>query len=236
VDDGEFVSILGPSGCGKSTLLRIVDGLVPASSGEVLINGTRVQGSTNHSAMVFQDSSLFPWFSVLDNVAYGLVCRGVANATARLRAQEYVNLVGLAGFQSHYPHELSGGMQQRVNLARALAVEPQLLLMDEPFASLDAQTREVMQRELLSIWQSTRKAVIFVTHQIDEAVYLSDRVLVMSARPGRLLRDIPIDLPRPRELAVKRQQGFQDHTDQIWQIIEDEVNQTIALEKKLADH
>ena len=147
--------------------------------------------------MVFQDSALFPWYSVLDNVAYGLVCAGVARTEARKRASPFIDLVGLQGFGGKYPYQLSGGMQQRANLARALAVDAAILLMDEPFASLDAQTRELMQSELLRIWTAAKKTVVFVTHQIDEAVYLSDRVIVMAPRPGRIIADIRIDLPRP---------------------------------------
>jgi NitT/TauT family transport system ATP-binding protein len=234
VESGEFVTILGPSGCGKSTFLKIVDGLVAATSGELFLDGIAINGSGRHSAMVFQDSALFPWFTVISNVAYGLECRGVRAAEARLRAAAFVDLVGLSGFEAHYPYELSGGMQQRVNLARALAVDADLLLMDEPFAALDAQTREVMQRELLNIWMSTGKMVVFITHQIDEAVYLSDRVVVMSARPGRLLADIRIDLPRPRDLSIKRDPAFQEYTNSLWALIEDEVKQTIAMEQEVA--
>jgi len=194
IADGEFVSLLGPSGCGKSTFLKIVNGLLLATAGEIRL---RRNAKGREDAMVFQDAALFPWYSVLDNVAYGLVCAGVPNAEARKRAAPLVELVGLAGFETKYPYQLSGGMQQRANLARALAVNASILLMDEPFASLDAQTREIMQAELLRIWNAARTTVVFVTHQIDEAVYLSDRVVVMSPRPGRILADIPIELPRP---------------------------------------
>ena len=188
VADREFVSLLGPSGCGKSTFLKIVNGLLKATAGEIRL---RRNGRGREDAMVFQDAALFPWYSVLDNVAYGLVCAGVKNDEARKRAAPLVELVGLQGFEAKYPYQLSGGMQQRANLARALAVDAPILLMDEPFASLDAQTREVMQAELLRIWNAAQKTVVFVTHQIEEAVYLSDRVIVMSARPGR------IHAPRP---------------------------------------
>lgn len=216
IADGEFVSLLGPSGCGKSTFLKIVNGLLLATAGEIRL---RRNGKGREDAMVFQDAALFPWYSVLDNVAYGLVCAGVSNAEARKRAAPLVELVGLAGFETKYPYQLSGGMQQRANLARALAVDASILLMDEPFASLDAQTREVMQAELLRIWNAAKKTVVFVTHQIDEAVYLSDRVVVMSSRPGRILADIPIDLPRPRPLEVKRTPAFATYADQIWKLL-----------------
>lgn len=216
VADGEFVSLLGPSGCGKSTFLKIVNGLLKATAGEIRL---RRNAKGREDAMVFQDAALFPWYSVLDNVTYGLVCAGVKRDDARKRSLPLIELVGLQGFETKYPYQLSGGMQQRANLARALAVDAPILLMDEPFASLDAQTREVMQAELLRIWNTARKTVVFVTHQIEEAVYLSDRVVVMSARPGRILADIPIDLPRPRALEVKRSAEFTAYSDQIWRLL-----------------
>ena len=216
VRDGEFVSLLGPSGCGKSTFLKVVNGLLTATNGEIRL---RTNGKGREDAMVFQDAALFPWYSVLDNVAYGLVCAGIKKAEARQRALPLIQLVGLQGFEDRYPYQLSGGMQQRANLARALTVDAAILLMDEPFASLDAQTREVMQAELLRIWNAARKTVIFVTHQIEEAVYLSDRVVVMSARPGRILAEIPIDLGRPRRLEVKRTSEFVGYADQIWRVL-----------------
>ncbi len=216
VPDGAFVSLLGPSGCGKSTFLKIVNGLLRQTSGEIKLH--RV-AKGREDAMVFQDASLFPWYTVTDNVAYGLVCAGVSRKAARERVQPFIDLVGLGGFGDKYPYQLSGGMQQRANLARALAVDAAILLMDEPFASLDAQTRELMQAELLRIWNAARKTVVFVTHQIDEAVFLSDRVVVMAARPGRVIADITIDLPRPRELSVKRTPLFQDYGERIWGLL-----------------
>ena len=216
IAEGSFVSLLGPSGCGKSTFLKIVNGLLLATAGEIKI---RSVGKARENAMVFQDAALFPWYSILDNVAYGLVCSGVSRREARSRAAPYIDLVGLKGFGERYPYQLSGGMQQRANLARALAVDPPILLMDEPFASLDAQTRETMQAELLRIWNTARKTVVFVTHQIDEAVYLSDRVVVMAARPGRIVADIPIELPRPRVLEVKRTSEFAAYEERIWSLI-----------------
>lgn len=216
IHEGEFVAIVGPSGCGKTTFLKIVDGLLPVTDGEIVV------GSGGHGrdhAMVFQDSSLFPWYSVLDNVAYGLVCQGVGKREAQDRARPYIDMVGLSGFQSKFPYQLSGGMQQRANLARALTVDPELLLMDEPFASLDAQTRELMQAELLRICAAAGKTVLFITHQIDEAIFLADRVIVMSARPGRILADIDIELSRPRELSVKRTAPFTAYEDQVWKLI-----------------
>ena len=218
VEEGSFVSLLGPSGCGKSTFLKIVNGLLLATAGEIKVRRAAAKGPEN--AMVFQDAALFPWYSVIDNVAYGLICGGVPRGEARRRAGPYIELVGLKGFAEKYPYQLSGGMQQRANLARALAVDPPILLMDEPFAALDAQTRELMQAELLRIWNAARKTVLFVTHQIDEAVYLSDRVVVMAARPGRIIADVRIGLPRPRKLEVKRTPEFAAYEDRIWGLIQ----------------
>ncbi len=216
IREGEFVSIVGPSGCGKSTFLKIVNGLLPQSEGEIEV--AQPEHGRAH-AMVFQDSALFPWYTIIANVAYGLICQGVPKKEAEARARPLIEMVGLTGFENKYPYQLSGGMQQRANLARALAVDPEILLMDEPFAALDAQTRELMQAELLRIWTEARKTVLFVTHQIEEAIYLSDRVVVMSARPGRILADIAIDLARPRDLHVKRTPRFVEYAEQIWQLI-----------------
>lgn len=217
IPERQFVAIVGPSGCGKSTFVKIVNGLLPDYEGEIDVMERGGQGTAH--AMVFQDAALFPWYTVLDNVSYGLRCRGVSAKAAHERAMPYIKLVGLAGFEQKFPYQLSGGMQQRANLARALTVDPEILLMDEPFAALDAQTRELMQAELLRIWNAARKTVVFVTHQIDEAVYLSDRVVVMAARPGRIIADIEIELPRPRVLAVKRTSEFAAYEERIWTLI-----------------
>jgi NitT/TauT family transport system ATP-binding protein len=227
IHEGEFLTIVGPSGCGKSTFLHIVGGLTAATDGAVLVDGKPVTEPGRDRALVFQDSSLFPWYTVVQNVGFGLECLGVSRREAAERIQPLIKMVGLDGFDRQYPHELSGGMQQRVNIARALAIDPGMLLMDEPFASLDAQTREIMQAELLKIWNQARKTVLFITHNIGEAVYLSDRVVVMSARPGRILRDITIDLPRPRLLAVKREPRFVAYETEIWQLLEDQVRRTM---------
>ena len=227
VMEGEFVSIVGPSGCGKTSFLSVVDGLIAATAGRVMVDGQVVAGPGPDRAMVFQDSSLLPWRTVLRNVVYGLECLGVSASESKVRAQQFIGIVGLTGFEDHYPHELSGGMQQRVNLARALVVDPKILLMDEPFAALDAQTREVMQEELLQIWLRAKKTVLFITHQIDEAIYLSDRVVVFSARPGRVKKVIDIDLERPRKLRIKREPRFHAIEDEIWGLIEDDVKNTI---------
>ena len=230
IREGEFVSVVGASGCGKTTLLRMLDGLIAPTSGEILLDGKVIEGHGSRRAFVFQQDRLLPWRTVAANTVLGPEIRGQDAATARERAAAFIRLVGLGGFEKHYPHELSGGMRQRVNLARALTVEPEVLLLDEPFASLDAQTREIMQDELMRIWAETKKTAVFVTHQIEEAVYLSDRVLVFTVRPGRLKEEVVIDLPRPRGLHVKRTPEFVHYTDRIWRLIEEEVRQSIGLE------
>ena len=223
VAEGEFVTIVGATGCGKTTFLRLIDGLIRADQGEILLDGRPVTGPGPDRGIVFQRDSLYPWRTVEQNIWFGLELQGRSPQECRRAAEQLVGLVGLGGFERHFPHELSGGMRQRANLARALAVNPQLLLMDEPFASLDAQTREVMQRELLKIWDEHRKTVVFITHQIDEAVYLSDRVVVFSSRPGSVRASIPIEIPRPRALEAKRWPQFTAYVDQIWKLIEEEV-------------
>jgi len=232
VHPSEFISLVGPSGCGKTTFLRILDGLIPHDDGEILLDGKAVIKPGPGKGFVFQESSLLPWRTVLDNVILGLELQGVSHREARQKAERYISLVGLAGFEQHYPHELSGGMQQRVNLARALIVDPQVLLMDEPFASLDAQTREIMQAELLKMWNQTKKTVIFVTHQIEEAIYLSDRVVVFSARPAKIREIVKVDISRPRSLNVKRSKEFLDLADHIWGIIQEEVLKSMGRERE----
>jgi NitT/TauT family transport system ATP-binding protein len=228
IAEGEFVSIVGASGSGKSTLLRIIDGLLAPSDGAVFVDGAPVRGPGRDRAMVFQQDSLLPWKTVIDNVAYGLTLARVPRAEAMKTAQRFIDLAGLKGFETYYPHQLSGGMRQRVNVARALAVDPKILLLDEPFAALDAQTREIMQTELMRIWEAGRKTVLLITHQIDEAVFLSDRVVVFSARPGSVRAEVPITLPRPRGLELKRQPEFVALVDQIWKMIEAEVRAGIV--------
>jgi len=217
VESGEFTSIVGPSGCGKTTLLRVLSGALRPSEGRVLL------GEGSGRATVYQEDSLLPWRTVIDNVAFGLEIRGLAKRARHQVAREYIELVGLGGFEDRYPYQLSGGMKQRANLARALAIEPALLLMDEPFASVDSQTRELMQAELLRIWEQTKKTVLFITHQIDEAVYLSDRVIVFTGRPGRVKAELPIAIDRPRGLEVKRTMAFVSHVDRIWKQLESDV-------------
>jgi ABC-type nitrate/sulfonate/bicarbonate transport system ATPase subunit len=203
VAENDFVTILGPSGCGKSTLLRIVAGLDHPSSGEVLLDGRRVSGPGPDRGMVFQSYTLFPWLTVLDNVCFGLRERGLPREQQLAVANDFLKKVGLTGFASHYPKQLSGGMQQRTALARALANNPRMLLMDEPFGALDHQTRELMQELLLGIWEAERKTVLFVTHDIDEAIFMASRVVVMSARPGRIKVDREVALSHPRRYSVK---------------------------------
>ena len=206
VADGEFVCIVGPSGCGKTTLLNVVAGLLRYDEGSLRIRGALVNGPGISRAMVFQQASLLPWRTVTGNVRYGMeMQRRFDQATMRERAEHFINLVGLAGFEARFPSELSGGMQQRANLARALATDPEVLLMDEPFAALDAQTREFMQSELLKIWNRQKKTVLFITHQIDEAVFLADRVARLSRAPSRILELVDIDLPHPRAAIETRE-------------------------------
>jgi NitT/TauT family transport system ATP-binding protein len=221
VPEGEFVSILGPSGCGKSTLLYIVGGFVPPSTGAVTVSGRRVTGPGPDRGPVFQEFALFPWKSVLGNVMYGLLERGVAKAEAAKRARELLDMVHLRGYENFYPKELSGGMKQRVALARTLAYRPSILLMDEPFGALDAHTRIRLQNDLLDIWERDRKTVLFVTHSVEEAVFLSDRVAVMTRSPGRIKEIIPIALPRPRNRArLLLNRGYQDYVIGIERLME----------------
>jgi NitT/TauT family transport system ATP-binding protein len=198
IEENEFICFIGPSGCGKTTLLRIIAGLEEPSSGEILLEGRPIKGPGPERGMVFQEYSLFPWRKVLDNVAFGLELKGISEEERYKKARQYLKMVELERFEERYPHELSGGMKQRVAIARALVNDPKALLMDEPFGALDAQTRNIMQSELLRIWEEEKKTIIFVTHSVDEAIYLADRIVIMSARPGKIKDVIKIDLPRPR--------------------------------------
>jgi NitT/TauT family transport system ATP-binding protein len=231
VAPGEFLSIVGPSGCGKTTLLRIFGGLIAATDGEVLHDGRPITGPSPSVGFVFQSDNLMPWRTVWDNIGLGPELRGERKKSYEPRIQQLLELVGLTGFARYYPHQLSGGMRQRVNLARALAIEPDVLLMDEPYASLDAQTREIMQDELLRIWRSTRNTVVFITHQIDEALFLADRLLILAARPGHVQEVLNIDIPRPRSLAVKRSASFAELADHVWHGIERQVRASIKEEQ-----
>ena len=223
IAEGEFVCICGPSGCGKTTLLNIVAGLLTYDEGSLRVGGVRVNGPGVSRSMVFQHASLLPWRTVAGNVRYGMeMQRRFDRKTMDERTGQFVRMVGLGGFESSYPSEWSGGMQQRVNLARALATDPEVLLLDEPFAALDAQTRELMQSELLKIWSRAGKTVLFITHQIDEAVFLADRVVVMGTRPGRIKGEFEVPFERPRSLAVKRAPAFLATCDQIAGLIDNE--------------
>jgi NitT/TauT family transport system ATP-binding protein len=221
VEELEFLALLGPSGCGKSTLLRVIDGLTPCDSGQILMNGRDITGvgTGREGAMVFQSFDLYPWRTVLENVEFGLEVFRVPKAERKERAHRYIKLVGLEGFEDAYPHQLSGGMQQRVGTARALAIDPQILLMDEPFGALDVQTRDILQDELLRIWQRERKTVLFVTHSIEEAIYLADRIFVFSPRPARIERTIEVPFPRPRSDGIKATPEFLELRRDIWQTL-----------------
>jgi NitT/TauT family transport system ATP-binding protein len=217
---GELVSIIGPSGCGKTTLLRILHGLEPPTNGHVRMAGREVKAPSRSSAMVFQHFNLFPWLTVTRNVAFGLEVAKVRPGECATRAELFIRLVGLHDFADRYPYEISGGMQQRVGLARALALDPDILLLDEPLASLDAITREQLQREMADILAASPKAVVFITHNMDEAIFFSDRILVMSPRPARVLEEVRVDLPRPREAdAVRASRQFASMREHLWQLL-----------------
>ena len=222
IEDGEFVCIVGPSGCGKSTFLRIVADLIPLTAGEIkIIPGADPTRPLNN--MVFQEYAIYPWKTVLDNVAFGLHMRGISKKERRNRAFHWLERVGLRKFATYYPSQLSGGMKQRVSIARALANDPEVLLMDEPLGALDAQTRTIMQEELLRIWEQERKTVLYITHSIDEAVLLGDRVIVMSAHPGTNKAEFTIDIPRPRSIETTTTPEFSHFKAAIWEALRDEV-------------
>jgi NitT/TauT family transport system ATP-binding protein len=222
VRDGEFITVIGPSGCGKSTLLHMVGGFIPADSGTVEVYGTRVSGPGPDRGMMFQEFALFPWKTVAGNVAWGLETQGFPREKTDETVRKYLEMMGLWDFRHHFPAELSGGMKQRVALARVLAFDPKVLLMDEPFGALDAQTREVMQGELTLLWERTGKTVVFVTHDIEEAVYLGDRVVVLTARPARVKEEVEVALPRPRDLTIKKSAQCHEYRNYIWDLIRSE--------------
>ncbi|OCS49947.1 ABC transporter ATP-binding protein [Ralstonia pickettii] len=223
IRDGEFLSVLGPSGCGKSTFLSILAGLTDRTGGSIRIDGQPLAGINPQQGVVFQGYALFPWRTVLENIEVGLEIRGVPKAERRRIAQEHLELVGLTGAGARYPHEISGGMKQRVAIARSLAYKPDVLLMDEPFAALDAQTREILQGELLRIWEQYRKTIVFITHSLDEAIFLSDRIAVMTRRPGTVKQILEVPLPRPRLPELRNSEAFVALRQQAWDILKDEV-------------
>lgn len=226
VKDHEFVSVVGPSGCGKTTLLKLIAGLLKPTSGQIIFN-LDLPLNQQRTALVFQEHGLFPWMTVLDNVAFGLETKGIGQKERRRHALAVVEKVGLVSFINNYPHELSIGMRQRVGIARAFVVDSQMLLMDEPFGSLDAQTKLLLQEELLKIWKDDQRAVVYVTHDVEEAVYLGDRVLVMASRPGHIREEIHIPFSRPRDLSVKERPDFMEIKWHIWKILEEEVRESL---------
>ncbi len=226
VDSNESLCVLGPSGCGKTTLLRIIDCLIARDRGEILIDGQLVTEPRRDIAVVFQHFGLFPWKRLDENISYGLELRGKSRQEIFATVERYVALIGLNGFEKSYPHQLSGGMQQRAGLARAMAIDPSVLLMDEPFGALDAQTREFMQEELLRILETEKKTMVFVTHSIDEAIVLGDRIVIMSRRPGRIQEILPVDIPRPRKiLSVRAHPSYIDLRNTIWEMLKRDLTQ-----------
>ncbi|MFC0472669.1 ABC transporter ATP-binding protein [Halalkalibacter kiskunsagensis] len=234
IDAGEFIVLVGPSGCGKSTLLDLIGGLTSESSGTIQLNGETISGPALNRGIVFQQYALFPWLTALGNVTFGLEVKGYAKKERTEIAKEYLSLVGLDGFEDRYPHELSGGMKQRVAIARSLAYDPDVLLMDEPFAALDAQTRETLQEELLRIWKKTKKTIIFITHGIDEAVFLGQRVAVMTSRPGRIKKilDIPIN-PLESNKDIRSLPEFGKYRHEIWSLLHEEIDKAQKFEKQI---
>ena len=223
VATGEFITVLGPSGCGKSTLLHLLGGFESHTSGTMTLGGEPILGAGRDRGMVFQHATLFPWRTIEGNVAWPLEANGQRRKQARLAARELLDLVGLAGFNDSYPNELSGGMRQRAAIARTLALSPKMLLMDEPFGALDSQTRELMQEELNRIWEQAKLTVVFITHDINEAVFLGDRVVVLSSRPGRVISDVPITLERPRNDDTKRDPAFLEYHHKFWSLIREQI-------------
>ena len=228
IEKGEFVVIVGASGCGKSTTLNMIAGFDHPSEGLVKVEGRQVTEVSPNTGMVFQQYALFPWLSVLDNIAYGLKMKGMKKAELRAIAQQFVDMVGLKGFENAYPKQLSGGMKQRVTIARVLANDPAVMLFDEPFAALDAMTRQVLQEELVRIYEQSGKTIVFITHSIDEALMLSSRILIMSARPGKIAQDIVNDLPHPRNADVQLSEQYLAMKQKIWKTVQGEVAKSLA--------
>jgi NitT/TauT family transport system ATP-binding protein len=229
IQKGEFVVIVGASGCGKSTTLNMIAGFEKPSTGHVKVDGETVEDVHTKTGMVFQQYALFPWLTVVDNIAYGLKMKGMPKTERRALAQKYIDMVGLRGFEKSYPKQLSGGMKQRVTIARVLANDPSVMLFDEPFAALDAMTRQVLQEELLRIYESSSKTIVFITHSIDEALMLSSRIIILSARPGRVAQDIPNDLPHPRNADVQLSQRYLEMKQKIWTTVQGEVTKALGV-------
>lgn len=227
VAQGEFVVLLGASGCGKSTLLNLITGFIRPSAGRIVVNGREVDKVDPHCGMVFQQYALFPWLTVLENVGFGLKMKGMGKAQRNEVAQRFIEMVGLKGFEDKFPNALSGGMRQRVSIARVLANDPDVILLDEPFAALDAMTRQVLQDELLRIYEKSGKTIVFITHSIDEALLLSTRMIIMSARPGRIVTDLRNDLPMPRNAEVQLSPRYNELKSQIWETVQSEVMRSL---------
>lgn len=232
VMNNEFLVIVGPSGCGKSTLLRMIAGLEEHDSGSITLDNNEVTGPSVNRGMVFQTYSLFPWLTVEENIQFGLKNKGLPLSKRKIISSGYIEKIGLKGFERHYPRQLSGGMRQRVAIARALANDPEILLLDEPFGALDSQTRLIMQELLLQIWEETRKTIIFVTHDIEEAVYLGSRVIVMSSKPGTIKKDITINIEHPRSYKIKTQQKFIQYKEKLTDLIREETLKSIQMEQE----
>jgi len=229
IAEGEFVTIVGPSGCGKSTLLNLIVGLIRSSSGRITFRGDRIDGICTNIGYVTQKDNLLPWRTLIENVEIALEIRGVQANARRDRARDYIGQVGLGGFEDHYPHELSGGMRQRANIIRTLIYDPELILMDEPFGPLDAQTRIVLQDQLLKLWSASKKTIIFITHDLIEAITLADRVVLMSSRPGRIKFIEKVAIPRPRDVfQIHESPEFRSAYERLWQELRPEVNLTVA--------
>ncbi len=223
INEGEFVVIVGASGCGKTTLLNLIAGFMPPTEGSILLNGNEVRGITPQCGMIFQQYALFPWKTVADNVAFGLKMKGIPKKKRQAVAARYIDMVGLNGFEKSYPNSLSGGMKQRVSIARALANDPEVMLLDEPFAALDAMTRQILQEQLIHIYEAQQKTILFITHSIDEALMLSSRIVIMTARPGQIARDMPNDLPHPRDASVQLSDAYVTLKREIWDTVQAEV-------------
>jgi NitT/TauT family transport system ATP-binding protein len=235
VEEGQFCAVVGPTGCGKSTTLTLVSGLEQASAGEVVVHGAPVRGVDTSTGFVFQQDAVFPWKTVLDNVAAGPLFRGTPRAAATALSRDWLRRVGLSGFEDRYPHQLSGGMRKRVALAQTLINQPRILLMDEPFSALDVQTRAIMSTELLHLWDQTRPAVVFVTHDLEEAIALADKVVVITAGPGTVKAEFGVDLPRPRVVQeIRFDRAFTDLYGQIWEALRDEVDEAYRRTTSLA--